>query len=85
MRKCIWYPGGVKIKSMTVMCIFWASGPKYPPPPQPPFLTPHTYEKGVNLLRIQAAICLHSCAVVMPNNAIPDELQGKNWLRTLLH
>jgi hypothetical protein len=25
-----------------------------------PKLTPHTYEKGVNLLRIQAAICLHS-------------------------
>jgi len=41
------------------MCKFWASGPKYPPP-QPPFLTPHINEKGVNLLRIQAAICLHS-------------------------
>jgi len=30
------------------------------PPPKPPFLTPHTIKKGVNLLRIQAAICLHS-------------------------
>jgi len=29
------------------------------PPPKPPFLTSHTNKKGVNLLRIQAAICLH--------------------------
>ena len=40
-----------KKKIMTVTCKFW---PKTPPPQ-----TPHTNEKGVNLLRIQAAICLH--------------------------
>jgi len=34
--------------------------PAQPPPPPNPFLTPHTDKKGVNLLRIQAAICLHS-------------------------
>ena len=45
---------------MTVTHKFWASGPKWPPPPQPPFLIPHNNEKGVTLLRIQAAICLHS-------------------------
>jgi len=31
-----------------------------PPPPKTPFLTPHTNEKGVNLLKVQAAICLRS-------------------------
>jgi hypothetical protein len=35
------------------------SSPKWPPPLTNPFLTPHTNENGVNLLRIQAAICLH--------------------------
>ena len=44
---------------MTYTCKIWASGPKYPPP-QTPFLTPHTNKKSVNLLRYQAAICLHS-------------------------
>ena len=48
------------------------------PPPKPPFLTSHTNKKGVNLLRIQAAICL-------PSIAIPDKLQGKNWFATLSH
>jgi hypothetical protein len=42
------------------MCKFWASGPKWPPTPQTPLPDPHTYKKGVNLLRNQAAICLHS-------------------------
>jgi len=33
--------------------------PKISPPPKNLFLTPHTKKKGVSLLRIQAAICLH--------------------------
>ena len=32
----------------------------HPPNPKPPFLTPYINKKGVNLLRIQAATCLHS-------------------------
>jgi hypothetical protein len=48
-------------KFMTVTCQFWASDKMTPPiPPKTPFLTPHTSKKGVNMLRIQAAICLHS-------------------------
>ena len=55
------------------MCIFGASGPKWHPPPNPPS----------SLIR-RVSICLEfkqpsACTVIMPNIAISDELQGKNW------
>jgi len=41
------------------------------PPTKPPFLTPHAYKTGVNLLGMQE---LSACRVLLPNKLIPEEL-----------
>jgi len=41
------------------------------PPPRAPFLTPHTNKKGVILLSLKAAFCLH---ISHANKVIPDKL-----------
>ena len=58
---------------MTVTCKFWVSGPKWPPPPS----WPPTLIKRVSICSEFKQ--LSACTNFMPSNAIPDELQGKNW------
>jgi hypothetical protein len=71
---------------LTFTCKFWASGKKLLPSPQPPFLTSHANKTGVNLLRIEAAICLHSSlAELIYTWSSLKSYRAKTDMRTLLH